>query len=113
MTNVVIVSAGRTAVGSFNGSFAATPAHDLGAAVIEAFADRVADPSASLDALRELENVLAATHTALVGRLESTDAAALVASIVTTEARHAAVLAELAGAGLDAALDAGTEPLAP
>jgi acetyl-CoA C-acetyltransferase len=35
MTNVVIVSAGRTAVGSFNGSFAATPAHDLGAAVIE------------------------------------------------------------------------------
>ena len=34
MTNVVIVSAARTAVGSFNGSFAATPAHDLGAAVI-------------------------------------------------------------------------------
>ena len=30
MTNVVIVSAGRTAVGSFNGSFANTPAHDLG-----------------------------------------------------------------------------------
>jgi len=35
MTNVVIVAAGRTAVGSFNGAFAATPAHDLGAAVIE------------------------------------------------------------------------------
>ena len=35
MTNVVIVSAGRTAVGSFNGAFAATPAHELGAAVIE------------------------------------------------------------------------------
>lgn len=35
MTNVVIVAAGRTAVGSFNGSFANTPAHDLGAAVIE------------------------------------------------------------------------------
>lgn len=35
MTNVVIVAAGRTAVGSFNGSFAATPAHDLGAAVLE------------------------------------------------------------------------------
>ncbi len=34
MTNVVIVSAARTAVGSFNGAFAATPAHDLGAAVI-------------------------------------------------------------------------------
>ena len=36
MTNVVIVSAARTAVGSFNGAFATTPAHELGAAVIEA-----------------------------------------------------------------------------
>ena len=35
MTNVVIVAAGRTAVGSFNGAFANTPAHELGAAVIE------------------------------------------------------------------------------
>jgi acetyl-CoA C-acetyltransferase len=40
MTNVVIVSAGRTAVGSFNGAFASTPAHDLGAAVIEAVVAR-------------------------------------------------------------------------
>lgn len=40
MTNVVIVSAGRTAVGSFNGSFANTPAHELGAAVIEAVVAR-------------------------------------------------------------------------
>jgi len=35
MTNVVIASAARTAVGSFGGSFATTPAHDLGAAVLE------------------------------------------------------------------------------
>ena len=34
MTNVVIVSAARTAVGSFNGAFASTPAHELGAAVL-------------------------------------------------------------------------------
>ena len=40
MTNVVIVSAARTAVGSFNGAFAATPAHDLGAAMIEAVVAR-------------------------------------------------------------------------
>ena len=33
MTNVVIASAARTPVGSFNGAFANTPAHDLGAAV--------------------------------------------------------------------------------
>ncbi|WP_075216291.1 acetyl-CoA C-acetyltransferase [Mongoliimonas terrestris] len=35
-TDVVIVAAKRTAVGSFNGAFASTPAHDLGAAVIKA-----------------------------------------------------------------------------
>mgnify|MGYP005989632693 CR=1 FL=1 len=35
MTNVVIASAARTAVGSFGGSFANTPAHDLGAAMLE------------------------------------------------------------------------------
>lgn len=40
MTNVVIASAARTAVGSFNGSFANTPAHDLGSAAIEAVVDR-------------------------------------------------------------------------
>jgi acetyl-CoA C-acetyltransferase len=33
---IVIVSAARTAVGSFNGAFAATPAHELGAAAIKA-----------------------------------------------------------------------------
>ncbi|MGD9837869.1 MAG: acetyl-CoA C-acetyltransferase [Afipia sp.] len=34
--DVVIVSAARTAVGSFNGVFANTPAHDLGAVAIQA-----------------------------------------------------------------------------
>ncbi|MEO0944398.1 MAG: acetyl-CoA C-acetyltransferase [Pseudomonadota bacterium] len=40
MTNVVIASAARTAVGSFSGSFANTPAHDLGANVLEAVVER-------------------------------------------------------------------------
>ena len=40
MTNVVIASAARTAVGSFTGSFANTPAHDLGAAVLQAIVER-------------------------------------------------------------------------
>jgi len=35
MTNIVIASAARTAVGSFGGAFANTPAHDLGAAVLQ------------------------------------------------------------------------------
>jgi acetyl-CoA C-acetyltransferase len=40
MTNVFIASAARTAVGSFGGSFANTPAHDLGAAVLNALIER-------------------------------------------------------------------------
>ncbi|MGG7645150.1 acetyl-CoA C-acetyltransferase [Rhodovulum sp. YNF3179] len=40
MTNVVIASAARTPVGSFSGAFANTPAHDLGAAVLEALVAR-------------------------------------------------------------------------
>ncbi|EYD75172.1 Acetyl-CoA acetyltransferase of ethylmalonyl-CoA pathway [Rubellimicrobium mesophilum DSM 19309] len=40
MTNVVIASAARTAVGSFSGAFSNTPAHDLGAAVLEAVVSR-------------------------------------------------------------------------
>lgn len=40
MTGVVIASAARTAVGSFNGSFANTAAHDLGSCVLEAIVNR-------------------------------------------------------------------------
>ncbi len=40
MTDVVIASAARTAVGSFNGAFSTTAAHELGAAVLEAVVDR-------------------------------------------------------------------------
>ena len=40
MTNIVIVSAARTAVGSFGGSFANTSAHDLGSAVLKEVVER-------------------------------------------------------------------------
>ena len=40
MTDIVIASAARTAVGSFGGSFAKTPAHDLGSTVLSALVER-------------------------------------------------------------------------
>ncbi|ANP45210.1 acetyl-CoA C-acetyltransferase [Candidatus Viadribacter manganicus] len=40
MTDIVIVSAARTAVGSFNGAFAAVPAHELGKVAIGAALQR-------------------------------------------------------------------------
>jgi len=45
MTDIVIVSAARTPVGSFNGAFAAAPAHDLGkTAIVEALQRAKVDP---------------------------------------------------------------------
>jgi acetyl-CoA C-acetyltransferase len=49
MTDIVIVSAARTAVGSFNGAFAGVPAHDLGAAVIKAALERAKVAPADVD----------------------------------------------------------------
>ena len=39
-SDIVVVGAARTAVGSFNGAFASTPAHDLGAAAVKAALER-------------------------------------------------------------------------
>ena len=39
-TDIVVVGAARTAVGSFNGAFANIPAHELGAAAIKAALER-------------------------------------------------------------------------
>lgn len=71
------------------------------------------DKSAIFAALRELENTLVATHLSLVGTLEGTEGSALVASILTIQARHAAALALLGGGALDDALTNQAAPLAP
>ncbi|SCX10051.1 Acetyl-CoA acetyltransferase [Agrobacterium sp. DSM 25558] len=47
--SIVIVSAARTAVGSFNGSFANTPAHELGASVVEAVLKRAGVAAGEVD----------------------------------------------------------------
>ena len=63
MTDVVIASAGRTAVGSFLGAFGTTPAHDLGAAVLQAVADR-----AGVDRAEISETILGQVLTAGQGQ---------------------------------------------
>ncbi len=47
--DIVVVAAARTAVGSFNGAFANTPAHELGAAVIKAALERAKLDPADVD----------------------------------------------------------------
>ncbi|MEM7684980.1 MAG: acetyl-CoA C-acetyltransferase [Paracoccaceae bacterium] len=49
MTNVVIASAARTAVGSFNGSFANVPAHDLGTTAIKGALERAGLQATDID----------------------------------------------------------------
>ncbi|MGL4727217.1 MAG: acetyl-CoA C-acetyltransferase, partial [Bosea sp. (in: a-proteobacteria)] len=48
-TDIVIVGAARTAVGAFNGAFANTPAHELGAAAIKAALERAGVDAADVD----------------------------------------------------------------
>ncbi|MFT3727484.1 MAG: acetyl-CoA C-acetyltransferase [Terricaulis sp.] len=62
MTDVVIVSAARTPVGSFNGAFAAVPAHELGRTAITAALQR-----AKVDAKDVSEVVLGQVLTANQG----------------------------------------------
>ena len=47
--SIVIASAARTAVGSFNGSFASTPAHELGAVVIRELLARAGVDASEVD----------------------------------------------------------------
>jgi len=61
--DVVIVSAARTAVGSFNGAFANIPAHDLGAAAIKAALER-----AGIEPARVSEVIMGQILTAAQGQ---------------------------------------------
>lgn len=63
MTKAVIVSAARTPVGSFLGSFASVPAHDLGAAVLKEVVAR-----AGVDAAEVSETILGQVLTAGQGQ---------------------------------------------
>ncbi len=50
-TDIVIVGAARTAVGAFNGAFANTPAHELGAAAVKEALSRAKVDAAEVDEL--------------------------------------------------------------
>ncbi|MEM7521946.1 MAG: acetyl-CoA C-acetyltransferase, partial [Pseudomonadota bacterium] len=63
MTNVVIASAARTAVGSFSGSFSTVPAHDLGSVVLKELLAR-----SGVDASEVSETILGQVLTAAQGQ---------------------------------------------
>jgi hypothetical protein len=71
------------------------------------------DPAEVAAAAEVLESTAVATHNELIGRLAGIDGIAAIASIAVIEARHGAVLADIAGNGddLDAMLTSDAEPL--
>ena len=79
--DVVIVSAARTPVGSFNGAFATTPAHDLGAIAIKAALER-----AKLDPARVSEVIMGQILTAAQGQNPARQAAIAAGLPVETSA---------------------------
>ena len=91
-TDVVIVSAARTPVGSFNGAFANIPAHELGAAAIKAALERAKVDGAEVDEVI-LGQVLAAGEGQNPGRQ-----AAMKAGI--PQEKTAWLLNQLCGSGL-------------
>ena len=92
--SIVIASAARTAVGSFNGVFANTPAHELGATVIKAVLSR-----AGVDAAEVNEIILGQILTAGQGQNPARQAA-MKAGI--PEAATAFGINQLCGSGLRA-----------
>jgi acetyl-CoA C-acetyltransferase len=69
-SDIVIVSAARTPVGSFNGAFANTPAHELGAVALKAAIER-----AKIDAAEVDEVILGQILTAAQGQNPARQAA--------------------------------------
>jgi Ferritin-like domain len=67
------------------------------ALVDERSADFSTDAAAALEAMYTLEADLVVTYNELLGELEGIDAAITVASIITAEARHGTVLANMLG----------------
>ena len=59
--------------------------------------DFESDTTAAALAAHALENSLVSAHTKLIGMLEGTEGAALIASMVIIEARHVVALAAIAG----------------
>lgn len=77
------------------------------------FVSATANRATATRTLQTLENTLAATHTDILSRLEGSDGAELVASIISVEARHAALFGVLPTLSLSSALDNSAMSLLP
>jgi len=80
-------------------------------AIYESFYAKLSEAQNIWVALLEIENIMIASHTKAIETIESAKIAALVASIITVEARHAAILASQTTTNISTALDNNTSAL--
>ncbi|NBS00212.1 MAG: hypothetical protein EBT42_07595 [Actinobacteria bacterium] len=80
-------------------------------AIYASFSAKLSEAQNIWIALLEIENIMIASHTKAIETIESAKAAALVASIITVEARHAAILASQTTTNISTALDNNTSAL--
>ena len=98
---------------AFNGLLGKNSTSARNETLYSAHVGQLGSAQSAYAALQELENTLAATNTDILGQLRGTDAAKILASIITTEARMAAVFGTLPALSLTSALNSSANSLAP
>jgi superoxide dismutase len=98
---------------SLNGLLGKAATNTRNEALYSTYAGQLTSAQAMNRVLQSIENTMVATHTDILSSLQGMDGATLVASIITVEARHAAVFGTLPTANLSSALNSAATSLAP
>ena len=98
---------------SLNGLLGKTATNTRNEALYSTYAGQLVSAQAMNRVLQSVENTMVATHTDILSSLQGLDGATLVASIITVEARHAAVFGTLPSPSLTDALNSAASSLAP
>ena len=98
---------------SLNGLLGKAATNTRNESLYSTYASQLTSAQAMSRVLQSVENTMVATHTDILSSLEGLDGATLIASIITVEARHAAVFGTLPTANLSSALNSAASSLAP
>ena len=98
---------------SLNGLLGKAASNTRNEALFSTYAGQLTSAQAMSRVLQSVENTMVATHTDILSSLQGLDGATLVASIITVEARHAAVFSTLPNLSLSSALSSTASSLAP
>lgn len=98
---------------SLNGLLGKAATNTRNEALYSTYAGQLTSAQAMNRVLQSLENTMVATHTDILSSLQGLEGATLIASIITVEARHAAVFGTLPTSSLSSALNSAASSLAP